>query len=159
MIRVFALPTGEKLYTFTRGIKNTTQYFLNFSKDSQFLLSSSDSGTIHVFQLESTTSNKMGADQNSIDDQGQVKVPKAKASSWFNLIVPKACDDYIHSQKSVVSVNHNQLVQRINICAINFQNTEVFSFTQDGEFFSFQMDVAKMTLKFSQTKRIEEFLT
>jgi len=31
MIRVYALPKGEKLYTFTRGIKNTTQYFLNFS--------------------------------------------------------------------------------------------------------------------------------
>ena len=49
MIRVFGLPNGEKLYTFTRGIKNTTQYFLNFSNDNCFLLSTSDSGTLHVF--------------------------------------------------------------------------------------------------------------
>ena len=34
MIRVFSLPRGEKLYSFTRGIKITTQYFLNFSRDS-----------------------------------------------------------------------------------------------------------------------------
>lgn len=49
MIRVFSIPNGEKLYTFTRGIKNTTQYCLNFSRNSAFLLSSSDTGTIHVF--------------------------------------------------------------------------------------------------------------
>ena len=52
MIRVFNIPTGEKMFTFTRGIKNTTQYFLNFSNDACFLLSSSDSGTIHVFQMD-----------------------------------------------------------------------------------------------------------
>ena len=52
MIRVYSIPQGDKLYTFARGIKNTTQYFLNFSNDSCFLLSSSDTGTIHVFQLE-----------------------------------------------------------------------------------------------------------
>jgi len=76
------------------------------------------------------------------------KISKPKASGWFNMC-PKACDDYMHAKKSVVSVNHHQLVQRINICAINFQNTEVFSFTQDGEFFSFAMDTDKMTLKFN----------
>jgi len=58
MIRVYALPGGEKLYTFTRGIKNTTQYFLNFSQNQQFLLSSSDSGTIHVFELDHNTPGK-----------------------------------------------------------------------------------------------------
>jgi autophagy-related protein 18 len=49
MVRVFSLPKGEKLYSFARGIKNTTQYFLNFSRDSQYIVSTSDSGTIHLF--------------------------------------------------------------------------------------------------------------
>lgn len=51
MIRVYSIPQGENLYTFTRGIKNTTQYSLSFSNDSSFLLSSSNTGTIHLFQL------------------------------------------------------------------------------------------------------------
>jgi autophagy-related protein 18 len=49
MIRVYSIPQGENLYTFTRGIKNTTQYSLSFSNDSSFLLSSSNTGTIHLF--------------------------------------------------------------------------------------------------------------
>lgn len=52
MIRVYSLPLGEKLYTFTRGIKMTTQYYLNFSRTDLFLLSTSETGTIHCFNLE-----------------------------------------------------------------------------------------------------------
>jgi autophagy-related protein 18 len=52
MIRVYSLPFGEKLYTFTRGIKMTTQYYLNFSRTDLFLLSTSETGTIHCFNLE-----------------------------------------------------------------------------------------------------------
>lgn len=49
MIRVYAIPSGDKLFTFSRGYKNATQHALNFSIDSCFLLSSSDTGTIHLF--------------------------------------------------------------------------------------------------------------
>lgn len=49
MIRVFSVPKGEKLFTFNRGINISTMYSLNFSNDSSFLMSSSDTGTIHVF--------------------------------------------------------------------------------------------------------------
>jgi hypothetical protein len=162
MIRVFSLPGGERLFTFTRGIKNTTQYFLNFSRNSQFLLSSSDSGTIHAFQLDdkagkTTEGGDYGNRKNSIVDES--KTVAAKPSGWFNFFMPKGCDDYMHAQKSTLSVNSHLLVQRSNICALNFQNTEVFSFTTDGEFFSFAMELEKKSLKFSYKKHIDEFLT
>ena len=67
MIRVFNIPTGEKMFTFTRGIKNTTQYFLNFSNDACFLLSSSDSGTIHVFQMDDP--KRVSVSQNAMNSQ------------------------------------------------------------------------------------------
>lgn len=40
------------MYTFTRGLKMTTQYYLNFSRTDLFLLSTSETGTIHCFNLE-----------------------------------------------------------------------------------------------------------
>jgi autophagy-related protein 18 len=49
MIRVFTLPAGEKLYNLTRGVGAATMYSLNFSNDSAYLLSSSDTGTVHIF--------------------------------------------------------------------------------------------------------------
>ena len=75
MIRVFSIPQGEKLYTFTRGFGNTTQFSLNFSYDSCFLLSSSSTGTVHVFQMQDPDQMGFTKDNNgniSIEDQHRV---------------------------------------------------------------------------------------
>ena len=53
IIRIFSLPIGEKIFTFKRGISNVQIYYMNFSNDSQKIIISSDSGTIHVFDLYS----------------------------------------------------------------------------------------------------------
>lgn len=96
MIRVFSIPNGEKLFTFTRGIKNTTQYSLNFSNDSSFLLSSSDTGTIHVFQLvdHKNGSNTKGG-HSIVEEQKVARVPNSGGGKWFNFLVPKTCDDFM----------------------------------------------------------------
>ena len=72
MIRVYSVPQGDQLYSFTRGFTNTTQYSLSFSNDSTFLLSSSDTGTIHLFQLFSQQEGKEvpdGANVSNIDEK------------------------------------------------------------------------------------------
>lgn len=78
MIRVFSIPGGEKLYTFSRGLKNATQFSLNFSKNSAFLLSSSDTGTIHVFQLEDPLKADTSKGNQSIVDEQKVAAIKSK---------------------------------------------------------------------------------
>lgn len=94
MIRVFSIPNGERLYSFTRGLKNTTQYSLNFSNDSSFLLSSSDTGTIHVFQLEDP--NKFGTGGGaSIVKETRGAQAAAGTNKWFSFLVPKTCDDFL----------------------------------------------------------------
>lgn len=130
MIRVFSIPQGEKLYTFTRGIKNTTQYFLNFSNDNCFLLSSSDSGTIHVFQMEEP--KRLSTTQNAINKKSiidETRQPPQKSSPWFNFLIPKACDDFLTATKSTLSINHPPLVQRNNIIATNYLNNYIYAFT------------------------------
>jgi autophagy-related protein 18 len=52
IIRIFSLPKGEKLFTFKRGISNALIYCMNFSSDSEKIIMSSDTGTIHVFDLK-----------------------------------------------------------------------------------------------------------
>uniref|UniRef100_A0A0M3JDC3 WD repeat domain phosphoinositide-interacting protein 1 (inferred by orthology to a human protein) n=1 Tax=Anisakis simplex TaxID=6269 RepID=A0A0M3JDC3_ANISI len=53
VIRVFAIPTGERLFEFTRGLKRCVAiHSLAFSKDSLYLCSTSNTETVHVYKLE-----------------------------------------------------------------------------------------------------------
>lgn len=53
VIRVFSIPSGQKLFEFRRGVKRCAHiYSLSFSLDSVFLAASSNTETVHVFKLE-----------------------------------------------------------------------------------------------------------
>lgn len=53
IIRIFSIPTGEKCFTFKRGVSNTTLYTIQFGrKNKNILFSYSSNGTIHFFNLE-----------------------------------------------------------------------------------------------------------
>lgn len=51
IVRVFEVETGVKLYQFRRGTYPTKIYSLNFSKDKNYVVSTSSSGTVHIFRL------------------------------------------------------------------------------------------------------------
>mmetsp|Transcript_9535 Transcript_9535/g.18528 ORF Transcript_9535/g.18528 Transcript_9535/m.18528 type:complete len:269 (+) Transcript_9535:7111-7917(+) len=61
VIRVFSLYTRQKLFTFKRGLGAVELEYLNFSYDKAFLISSSASGTIHLFKLKEERSEAWGA--------------------------------------------------------------------------------------------------
>jgi len=52
IIRVFSLPKGEKIITFKRGISAAYIFCLNFSFENDKLITTSDTGTMHVFDLK-----------------------------------------------------------------------------------------------------------
>jgi hypothetical protein len=110
MIRVYSLPEGTKLHTFTRGFKMTTQYYLSFSRTDEYLLSTSETGTIHFFSLKEATKDKP-------ENHGELKI--AKPSGWFNFFISRQCDDYMNAIKSQFFINHPLLVNKYNICAIS----------------------------------------
>ena len=62
LFRVFKLPEGVQLYTFKWGISHAIIYSLTFGADK--LLCSSDSGTLHVFNLDkySSSSSVLGTE-------------------------------------------------------------------------------------------------
>ena len=52
ILRIFSLPKGEKLFTFKRGISSAKIFSINFSQDNSHIISTSDKGTLHVFDLK-----------------------------------------------------------------------------------------------------------
>jgi WD40 repeat protein len=55
IIRVFNLPKGEKVVTYKRGMLSAYIFCLNFSFDNEKLISTSDAGTLHIFDLKQET--------------------------------------------------------------------------------------------------------
>uniref|UniRef100_A0A7E4USS3 WD repeat domain phosphoinositide-interacting protein 2 n=1 Tax=Panagrellus redivivus TaxID=6233 RepID=A0A7E4USS3_PANRE len=75
VIRVFSIPSGERLFEFARGFKRTvTIHSLAFSMDSKYLCSSSNTETVHVFSLERghDDSDPKNAESEEAVDQGWV---------------------------------------------------------------------------------------
>jgi WD40 repeat protein len=52
IIRIFSLPKGDKIITYKRGIISAYIFSLNFSFENDKLISTSDTGTLHVYDLK-----------------------------------------------------------------------------------------------------------
>ena len=51
MIRVFSVPSGQKLFQFRRGTYPTRIFSISFDLSSSMLAVSSETDTIHIFKL------------------------------------------------------------------------------------------------------------
>lgn len=51
IVRVFSVATGAKLYQFRRGTYPTNVYLVAFSPDNRYVVTTSASGTVHIFRL------------------------------------------------------------------------------------------------------------
>lgn len=57
-----------------------------------------------------------------------------------------------------MAVNSPQLMQKQNILACDFQNTQVYALTHEGQFLMFKMDSKAKTLKFEGADTIDKQL-
>lgn len=81
VIRVFAVPSGERLFEFTRGMKRcVTIHSLAFSVGSKFLCSSSNTETVHIFSL-----TKPEAPKEQAKEEGQEGI-----GAWVNYFSQQA---------------------------------------------------------------------
>uniref|UniRef100_A0A0R3RPJ0 WD_REPEATS_REGION domain-containing protein n=1 Tax=Elaeophora elaphi TaxID=1147741 RepID=A0A0R3RPJ0_9BILA len=82
VIRVFDTESGDRLYEFTRGVKRFVSiYSMAFSIDGNYLCSSSNTETVHVFRLEPTA---VPVNENEDDEeQGWVDYLSKQASSYL----------------------------------------------------------------------------
>lgn len=61
VVRVFAMPSGEKVFTFRRGTSTSTIHSLAFSRDSSFLAAAGSSPTVHVYRLAGKVASRLAA--------------------------------------------------------------------------------------------------
>jgi hypothetical protein len=83
--------------------------------------------------------------------------PAGGTNKWFNFCVPKICDDYMSAQKSTMLINQSDLVEKMNIIAMNLMNTFIYAFNCEGDFIEFEVDMENKTIKFTQKKNVDEF--
>uniref|UniRef100_A0AAF5PS64 WD repeat domain phosphoinositide-interacting protein 2 n=1 Tax=Wuchereria bancrofti TaxID=6293 RepID=A0AAF5PS64_WUCBA len=82
VIRVFDTESGDRLYEFTRGVKRfVTIYSLAFSLDGNYLCSSSNTETVHVFKLE-PAADPINENEDT-EEQGWVDYLSKQASSYL----------------------------------------------------------------------------
>ncbi|EFO19359.1 hypothetical protein LOAG_09135 [Loa loa] len=82
VIRVFDTESGDRLYEFTRGVKRFVSiYSLAFSIDGNYLCSSSNTETVHVFRLEATA-DPINENEDE-EEQGWVDYLSKQASSYL----------------------------------------------------------------------------
>ncbi len=67
VIRVFRVPSGEKIYSFRRGSTSAAIYSLAFDEVGSMLAASSSTGTVHIFRLNQTH----GSRRSSIESNGE----------------------------------------------------------------------------------------
>ncbi|XP_055328386.1 WD repeat domain phosphoinositide-interacting protein 2-like [Paramacrobiotus metropolitanus] len=134
VIRVFSVPSGDKLFELRRGMKRCVDmYSLSFSPDALLLSSSSNTETVHVFKLE------------------QGEKPPEQNQSWMNYLgkaimnaatyLPAQVSDVVNQGRSFAVVRHPFSGVR-NICMIaNLQKTpRLLVASADGYLYIYAID-------------------
>ena len=133
IIRIFSLPKGEKILTFKRGISSAFIFCLNFSIDSEKLISSSDTGMLHVFDLK----------QENEEHEQSKGVSKFFSRIFVTVaakIMPKDYEDSFGTQGASI-VFHGDLMKISNVVSFNPKNPkEAFCFTSDGLYYLFSIN-------------------
>eukprot|EP01119_Soliformovum_irregulare_P012131 TRINITY_DN3137_c0_g1_i3.p1 TRINITY_DN3137_c0_g1~~TRINITY_DN3137_c0_g1_i3.p1 ORF type:complete len:314 (-),score=42.49 TRINITY_DN3137_c0_g1_i3:192-1133(-) len=104
VIRVYSLPDASRCYQFRRGSYFANLYCLAFSFDSSLLCVSSDTGTVHIFKIDQSSSVSTTAQRSSMSSYISDMWEGIPARSFALLKLPNPIE---------------------NVCAINKTNTMV----------------------------------
>ena len=144
IIRVFSIPKGDKLCTFKRGVSPAFIYCLNFSRNSEKLISTSDNGILYVFDIKEEMENI----EKNKEPKGFIKVMGRGISSALSAFVPKEYEDTFGTQGAVITY-HNENLKITNLVGFcDNEIKEIFCFTSDGTFSMINID--------HTTKKIEQ---
>ena len=105
IIRIFSLPKGEKLCTFKRGITSAFIFCLNFSRNSEKLISTSDTGMLHVFDIKEEMENI----EKNKEPKGFVKVVGRGIITAVSSLMPKDYEDSFGTQGASITYTNENL--------------------------------------------------
>lgn len=96
MIRVFTVPSAEKVYQFRRGSYPAKIFSMSFNLVSTLLCVSSDTETVHIFKLSDSDSH----------EEDEKTIPKHKPSSFRGMgsFLPDRLTDIWDSSRHFASL-------------------------------------------------------
>ena len=138
-IKIFKIPSGEKIFKFKRTYTSNTITGLNFNYiGTNKLIVSSNSSNLHIFDLEKKNQTVNQNNQNNnIKNEGYL--------GQINKIyqkVAKECKEYLNNKNLTTTVNvqdlkgENILFFRENEAIDNKNNINIIAITTEGFFFS-----------------------
>ena len=92
IIRVFKVPSGERLHTFRRGTRRGIIRCLSFDIAGKYLCVGSASGTIHFYKNKNNESSDEGIRRNSSTNISDNKGRAAYISSYISSFMPENLD-------------------------------------------------------------------
>ena len=130
IIRIFSLPKGDKLCTFKRGISSAFIFCLNFSRNSEKLISTSDTGMLHVFDIKEELDNL----EKNKESKGIVKVLGRGLVTAVSVLMPKDYEDSFGTQGASITYTNESFKMSNLVGFSNDKIKEAFCFTSDGTF-------------------------
>ena len=152
IIRIFSLPKGDKLCTFKRGVSPAFIFCLNFSRNSEKLITTCDNGMLQIFDIKEEIENL----EKNKEPKGFIKVMGRGVASALSVFVPKEYEDSFGIQGAVINYyNENlKITNLVGFCDDEIK--EIFCFTSDGTFSMINIDHITKKIEKSYEKNIKE---
>ncbi|CAG9332153.1 unnamed protein product [Blepharisma stoltei] len=129
VIRVFSVPEGNKIYTFKRGLMTALTYSMSFSLNGDLLMSCSDTGTIHIYNI----SREDISEKRSWGD-----MIKTSIFSAASLVVPESYKDSFETSRSYIVVRTN--FQSPYTATLVPDSNYLFALNNFGKYMVFRLD-------------------
>lgn len=127
LIRVYSTRNGQQLHELRRGAERAEIYSIAFHPSNQWLVVSSDKGTVHVFKLD------MNLSQQQTDDTKKKNNNPTSSLSFMSSLLPK----YFSSEWSYAQF---KVKECRNIVAFGQQDNSIIVVNTAGEFFKAVFD-------------------
>ena len=123
--------------TYKRGISSAFIFCLNFSLNNEKLISSSDTGTLHIFDL------KQEEEEHDKQPKGVTKFFNRAFVTVAAKLMPQDYEDTFGTQGASLVYN-GDILKMSNLVSFNPKNpNEAFCFTSDGTFYLFWINYEK----------------
>ena len=143
IIRIFTLPKGDKICTFKRGINSAFIFCLNFSANSEKLISTSDTGMLHIFDIKEEIENQ----EKNNKQKNLIKVLGNGVFTLFSSLIPIQYEDSFWTKGASISFTHQKLKMSNLVGYCVDKTKEAFCFTSDGTYYLFNISNSKKTIE------------
>ena len=130
IIKIFSLPKGDKLCTFKMGISSAFIFCLNFSDNSEKLISTSDTGMLHIFDIKEELENQ----EKNNEPKGFIKDLGRGLETVSSDLKPTEYEDSFDTQGASITYTNESLKMSNLVGFNNGKIKEAFCFTSDGTY-------------------------